>query len=131
MGPYWYRDKLFGDLGVLELNEIPFEPKRIYWVTNFIPGVSRGNHAHRTLRQAFLVLQGSVVFQIFEGRECTEIQLDEGGKGFIMPPASWRTFSSNTNSSVLLVICDQPFNQLDYIRDWEAYLEWHDEINGN
>lgn len=131
MGIQWNRDKTFGDLGVLDLSEIPFAVKRIYWITNFVPGTIRGHHAHRTLRQAFLVLRGSVIFQISEGRKYFEVQLNEESDVLVIPPASWRTFSSNNQDSVLLVICDQTYEKSDYIRNWEEYLEWYDKKNGN
>ena len=131
MGIQWNRDKTFGDLGVLDLSVIPFAVKRIYWITNFVPGTIRGHHAHRTLRQAFLVLRGSVIFQISEGRKYFEVQLNEESDVLVIPPASWRTFSSNNQDSVLLVICDQTYEKSDYIRNWEEYLEWYDKKNGN
>ena len=112
---------------MLELNELPFQPKRIYWITNFDPRTSRGHHAHRTLKQAFIVLKGSVEFTLYNGKEFSIATLNEGEELLVIPSACWRTFRSDESSSVLLVLCDQPFNERDYIRNWEEYLEWHKE----
>ena len=121
----WFRDREFGDLGTFELTKLSFLPQRIYWITNFVPGVSRGHHAHLTLKQAFIVLKGSVEFTLYNGEVSKVTTLKEGDELLIIPSVCWRTFRSDQSSTVLLVICDQPFDESDYIRNWEKYLDWH------
>ena len=40
--------------------DVPFEIKRIYYITNVPFGVERGYHAHKKLQQVLICLNGSV-----------------------------------------------------------------------
>ena len=49
-----------GNLTFLEnMNQIPFEIKRIFYVYDVPTGESRGSHAHRNLKQFIICLSGS------------------------------------------------------------------------
>lgn len=122
-----FRDEKFGDLGVLELSELPFECRRVYWISKFVEREIRGNHAHRTLNQAIVVLRGKVTFSIFRGKSKVDISLSEEDDIFFIPPGTWRSFYQEESGSVLLVACDQAFDEKDYIRNWGEYLNWYSE----
>ena len=120
-----FKDPEFGDLGVLEFDRLPFGCKRAYWVGRFDDGVVRGNHAHKTLNQVFIVLQGEVEFTFFRGTKKSVVTLTEQDDYHLVLPGIWRTFQSRKPGSVLLVFCDQEFREEDYIRNWEDYLDWY------
>lgn len=114
-----------GTLGVLDFNELPFMPKRIYWITDSSEKVTRGAHAHKLLNQVFLVLSGSVDVEISKGLAKQTFNLTAQGPILILGPGYWRNIRLLTPSSLLLVLCDRQYEENDYIRDWEEYLEWY------
>lgn len=51
----------YGNLTPIEeVFDVPFDIKRIYYITNVPQGVSRGFHAHRRLHQVLICINGSV-----------------------------------------------------------------------
>jgi dTDP-4-dehydrorhamnose 3,5-epimerase-like enzyme len=120
-------DQNFGDLGVVEFANLPFVCRRIYWITNFVKGSARGHHAHKSLTQFMVVLRGSVSFTLFRGDSREEITLSAREDGIIIAPGTWRTFSSDTSDTVLMVCCDQNFTESDYLRNWAEYQNWYKE----
>jgi len=119
-----FTDTNFGNLGVVEFSNLPFVVRRVYWITNFVVGNSRGNHAHKSLTQYITVLSGSVKFELFEGKRSSVVELKADNEGLQISPGIWRTFSSEEPNTVMLVFCDQEYLEEDYIRNWDEYLEW-------
>ena len=114
-----------GTLGVLEFSKLPFFPRRIYWITNASENVTRGAHAHKSLNQIFVVLSGSVTIDLFKGLKKQSFDLVAEGAILNLEPGCWRNIKLSTPDSLLLVLCDREYEESDYIRDWEDYLEWY------
>jgi dTDP-4-dehydrorhamnose 3,5-epimerase-like enzyme len=113
-----------GNLGILEFKDLPFEPKRIYWLSKVVANRSRGNHAHKTLRQYFIVLGGVVEIELSNGTESVTHSLCDDGQGLFISPGLWRNLRNFSDNALVLVVCDQAYDENDYIRDFQAYLEW-------
>jgi dTDP-4-dehydrorhamnose 3,5-epimerase-like enzyme len=113
-----------GRLGIIEFADLPFEPKRIYWLTGVEEGKSRGLHAHKELRQLFIVIEGSVDIRLNDGTGEFVYTLGVDGNGFLLAPGLWREITNFSKHAVLLVICDRPYSEEDYIRDYDQYLLW-------
>lgn len=111
-------------LSVVEFEKIPWEPKRIYWLANFSDGSSRGNHAHRRLSQVFIVISGRVEIEVFHGTERKTHIMTENGGALHLSPGAWRIISNATRDATLLVLADAPYDEEDYIRNWDEYLAW-------
>jgi dTDP-4-dehydrorhamnose 3,5-epimerase-like enzyme len=113
-----------GDLGIVEFAELPFEPKRIYWITGVEDEKTRGHHAHKKLRQFFVALKGTFEVSLTDGIKEFSYTLGVDGNGLLLEPGLWREIRNFSDSSVLLVVCDQPYSEDDYIRDFDEYLSW-------
>lgn len=113
-----------GDLGVVEFAELPFEPQRIYWLTGVDDYKSRGHHAHKKLRQYFVVVKGSVDIFLSDGVEDFSTTLQADGNALLLAPGLWREIKNFSTNAVLLVICDRPYSEDDYIRDFNQFLDW-------
>lgn len=111
-------------LGVLECFNLPFEVKRIYWLTNFVEGVTRGNHSHKTLNQAMIMISGQMDLELYYGVEMTEYHLDAKSNYVLVPAGYWRVMRKATSDAVLLVVADAKYAEDDYIRNWNEYQEW-------
>lgn len=122
--PHSLRRTEKGNLGVIEFMDLPFEPKRIYWLNGVQAGLSRGHHAHKKLRQFFVVLEGSVDIKLSDGY-CEDLYtLKADGHGILLAQGLWREIMNFSENAVLLVICDQPYKEEDYIREFDEYLNW-------
>ena len=115
-------------LGIVEFSKISFSPKRIYWMSNFVEGKTRGNHAHKTLNQIFIAVQGTLKLELTDGKISKTIYLSRESGYLHITPGIWRVISEASDNAVLLVLADQPYDEQDYIRDWDQYLEWRSQF---
>jgi dTDP-4-dehydrorhamnose 3,5-epimerase-like enzyme len=99
--------------------------KRVYWLSKFVTGVSRGNHAHKTLNQAMIMIRGQLELELSFGYEKTTFLLNEKSDYILVPAGFWRVMRNASMDAVLLVIADSEYSEEDYIRNWDEYIQWH------
>lgn len=119
-----------GSLGIIEFSTLDFNPARIYWISNVPQGSERGHHAHKALSQVICILTGTVEIEISEGSQKSIFKLAQNSNSLRLKPGLWRVLRNFSNDACVLVICDQPYDESDYIRDYNEYLEWHRSNNG-
>lgn len=111
-----------GQLISLEGNRnVPFAIARTYYIFGTAAGVSRGFHAHHTLRQLAICINGACTMLLDNGREKGEIRLDSPNLGVMIEPMVWHEMSAFTDDCVLLVLADQAYDEADYIRDYGVF----------
>ena len=114
-----------GFLTALEENrEIPFDIKRIYYIYNVPKEIKRGSHAHKRLEQVLICVSDSVKIKVDDGNEKNIIELNDPSKGLYIGPGIWREMYDFNNNSVLLVLASDYYDEADYIRDYEEFLEF-------
>jgi len=113
-----------GSLIALEaLKNIPFEIKRVYYLFGTKDGVRRGYHAHKKLRQVAICVSGSCKFLLDDGKIKTTVQLSKPDEGLLIEGLVWREMYDFSADCVLMVLADDYYNEADYIRDYERFLE--------
>ena len=118
-----HRGDARGALSVAELGGVlPFAVRRIYWIHGTKPGVSRGFHAHRRLRQLCVCVAGSVRMSLFDGRREESVVLDTSSKGLLVGPGLWREMHDFSPDCVLMVFADAEYDEADYIRDRDQFI---------
>lgn len=114
-----------GSLGVVEKsNSVPFEPKRTYFIVGVPKGAKRGCHAHRELEQVMIALTGSFFVTIDDGLVKTDYLLDSPGRALYVKRGAWREMSRFSTGAVCLVVASMPYEEADYIRNYEEFLSW-------
>jgi RimJ/RimL family protein N-acetyltransferase/dTDP-4-dehydrorhamnose 3,5-epimerase-like enzyme len=114
-----------GGLSVAELGgALPFPVRRVYWIHGTQPGVSRGFHAHKELRQLCVCVAGSVRFNLFDGRHEESVVLDSPSKGLLIGPGLWREMHDFSAGCVLMVFASAEYDEADYVRSRECFEEW-------
>jgi predicted SAM-dependent methyltransferase len=103
-------------------DHVPFRVERCFIVQASQPETIRGHHAHRTLHQFLVSLHGHIDVLVDDGREKRTYELTSPAAGLHVPPGIWCEQSYRTAGSTLLVLCDQPFAETDYIRDYDRFL---------
>ncbi|KEP88971.1 sugar 3,4-ketoisomerase [Aeromonas caviae] len=112
-----------GSLVALEEEKnIPFEIKRVYYMFKTNPGVRRGFHAHKTLKQVAIAVRGSCRFMLDDGRERVDILLDNPAQGLLIESFMWREMYDFSDDCVLMVLADQLYDESDYVRDYETFI---------
>ena len=82
----------------------------------------RGAHAHRQCEQLLVCLRGSVSALVDDGQDRRELVLDRPDRGLYVPPMVWGTQYRYSDDAVLLVYASRPYEDADYIRDYETFL---------
>lgn len=114
----------YGSLIPIESKEsIPFEIKRIYYITNVQEHIRRGYHAHRKLHQILIPLKGTMKVLVKNPNEEEVIELNNHSIGLYIGPYVWREIFDFSEESVLLVLASEHYNEDDYIRNYDFYLE--------
>ena len=114
----------FGGLGALDFLNLPFVPKRMYWLIDTPADQIRGRHAHKKLSQCIFVLKGSCELEIRNEFETKVFKLNTDEKLFYLKPGLWRELSNFEPGSVVCVLADEIYDENDYIRNFDEYLEW-------
>lgn len=106
-----------------ELKDIPFDIKRVYYITKVPKDISRGFHAHRKLHQVLICLNGSVKIKVKTTKEEEEVILDDPAIGLYIGPYVWREMYNFSDGAVLLVLASDYYNEEDYIRNMDFYMQ--------
>nr|WP_277750121.1 FdtA/QdtA family cupin domain-containing protein [Pseudomonas alkylphenolica] len=113
-----------GQLVALQaLDNVPFSIARAYYLTDTLPGVSRGFHAHRELNQLAVCVSGRCRMTMDDGHSRRDYWLDATNKGILIPPMVWHEMHDFTTDCVLLVLADAHYDESDYIRDYSTFTE--------
>lgn len=114
-----------GELSFFEgTHDIPFEIKRIYYISKVPEGVRRGFHAHKKLKQILFCPYGRIqlVLENKHGRE--EIELFDPSIGVVIEECTWREMLWLQKDSVLCVAASDYYRVEDYIRDYREFRDF-------
>jgi len=109
--------------------EFDYDIKRIYYIYEFNESNRRGFHAHKQLKQVMFCPYGKIEVEINDGRNKKSIILDDPTKILVLNKGYWREFVSLKEGSILCVGASDTYDENDYIRDYNEYLEWLGEEN--
>jgi dTDP-4-dehydrorhamnose 3,5-epimerase-like enzyme len=101
----------------------PFEIQRVYYIFDTKSGVERGFHAHINLKQLAISVKGSCTFVLDNGTTREEIKLDNPNQGLLIEGLIWHEMKDFSPDCVLVVLASEHYNESDYIRDYDKFLE--------
>lgn len=84
--------------------------------------VERGGHAHLRCSQLLIAVNGSIRVDFTDGHDSGAIWLAGPETGLLVPPMIWATEFFQGRGSILLVLCDRPYEVEDYVRDRNQFL---------
>ncbi len=102
--------------------DIPFDVKRVYYLYDVPGGESRGAHAHKELEQLIIAASGSFDVTIDDGKNKKTISLNRPNFGLHLKPGMWRELSNFSSGSICLVLASLMYDETDYIRDYDQFL---------
>lgn len=119
-----------GQLVALEqLNDVPFEIKRVYYMYDTGEGVTRGRHAHKSLQQVLICVHGSCRILLDDGKERETVLLDRPNVGLYVSNVLWREMYDFSPDAVLLVLASELYDESDYIRNYGDFLKFVETEN--
>jgi dTDP-4-dehydrorhamnose 3,5-epimerase-like enzyme len=113
-----------GVLRVFESEDVPFTIKRVFTIVNAFRGSQRGQHAHKKCNQLLCCVSGEVNLICDDGNTQIETLLTPSSEAVLVPNGIWAEQKYLKDGSVLIIFCDLPYDEGDYIRDYHKFLDW-------
>lgn len=110
-----------------EISDIPFQLKRIFWLTGIPENCIRGMHAHKSVYEILIAVSGSFSVRVDDGQKVELYSLASPSTGLLIAPHVWIEIFNFTSGSTCLVLASGSYNENDYIRD---YIEFYQGQNG-
>tara|TARA_R110002074_G_scaffold400902_1_gene597424 strand:+ start:1639 stop:2031 length:393 start_codon:yes stop_codon:yes gene_type:complete len=118
-----HKNEKGGSLRFVDFKNVPFEPKRFFWVQGVPAGHRRGGHGHYKDRQQLFCVKGEVLVNLYSNKDLTSYTLKAGDSCF-MDNLVWSEQTYLTGDDILLVLCSDQFDKDDYFYDkQEAHNE--------
>ena len=113
-----------GNLSFVEqLNHIPFEIKRTYWIYDVPGGEVRGGHAFRKNEEFIIALSGAFDVIVDDGESKKKYTLNRSYYGLYVPAGLWRERENFSTNSLALEFGSTHYDINDYIRDYDDFVE--------
>lgn len=113
-----------GNLSFVEqLNHIPFEIKRTYWIYDVPGGETRGGHAYKENQEFIVALSGAFDVVVDDGVKKKIIILNRSYYGLYVPAGLWREMENFSTNSLALEFGSVHYDESDYIRDYSEYIK--------
>ena len=94
-----------------EFKDIPFRIKRVYYMYDTAESVTRGFH-------------GSCKIRLDNGKEKKVVPLEKPYEGLYVSNNMWREMFDFSPDAVLMVLASELYDESDYIRDYEEFLDF-------
>lgn len=112
-----------GNLAVIEKDTYPFTIKRVYYLYDVPSNAYRGGHAHKEVYELLIALSGSFEVLLDDGKTKQKVMLNKPNKGLLIPTGIWRELDNFSSGAVCLVLASDVFDESDYIRDYNAFID--------
>ncbi len=113
-----------GNLSFVEqLNHIPFEIKRTYWIYDVPGGENRGGHAFKRNEEFIIALSGAFDVTVDDGVSRKTFLLNRSYYGLYVPAGLWREMENFSTNSLALEFGSIHYSEADYVRDYSEYLK--------
>lgn len=113
-----------GSLSVVENGvTVPFDIKRVYYLYDVPGGVNRGGHAHRRQFQMIVAVSGSFSVTLDDGNVRRSFLLNHPYQGLLVYPQIWNTLDDFSSGAVCMVLASDIYDEREYIRKYDDFLE--------
>ena len=106
-----------------DFEELPFLPIRFFYITNYSSNLVRGGHAHKTCQQILFVISGKILVKVSDGKNFEEVMLENTSKAIYLPKLVWSDQIYLEPKSILGVMASEIYNEDEYIRSFDKFLE--------
>ena len=104
--------------------DIPFIPKRIFYIYRSGADVVRGRHANKVTDFVLINVSGSSKVKIMDGRGNELVySLNRPNTGIYIPHMVWKEMYDFSVDSVLLCLASEHYDPNEYIRDYDKFVQ--------
>ncbi len=112
-----------GNISIVENQDnLPFDVKRVFYIYDIPGGEDRGAHAHKECHQFLIAVSGSFEIEMDDGVNKRTVQLNRPYYGLHIPPGIWAAEKGFSSGAICLVLTSQEYRDVDYIREYNDYL---------
>lgn len=104
--------------------EVPFVVRRVHWIYDVPGGFERGQHAYKQTQEFIVALSGSFDVELDDGQEKRIYSLNRSYRGVFVPQGLWRRMFNFSTNSVALVLSSTPYDDADYMFDYDEFCRW-------
>ncbi len=111
-----------GRINFLEAGkDLPFQPRRLFWLHHIAPGQWRGRHGHRESQLALIALHGGCRVHLDDGRAKETVSLDDPARALFLGTWVWHELTDFTADAAILVIASTLYEEAEYLRDYDRF----------
>lgn len=104
--------------------DIPFNPKRVFYIYKSSSDVVRGKHANRYTDFVLINVAGTSKVKILDGRGNEMVySLNRPNSGIYIPHMVWKEMYDFSADSVLLCLASEHYDPSEYIRDYDEFVK--------
>lgn len=98
------------------------------FIVNSSKKTIRGKHAHKKLTQFLICVNGICEVICDDGYSKKKFILDRPNKILKIPNQIWAEQHYKTENTCLIVMCDDVYKENDYIRDYQLFKDFRNNI---
>ena len=126
MKPYFIpTDNSRDERGFLEFAEhpdqLPFEPKRVFVISQVPAMAVRGQHAHSSTTQLLICVSGTMTARFISESNEIAYDLNPSSGWLLVPPMNFGELSNFSSDCVLVVLASEHYDPDEYISDFEEF----------
>lgn len=102
-----------------EFDDLPFTPRRFFYISNVPTGTIRGSHSHKKCKQIFICMGGKIIVNLCKKDNYTTHEMSYGNALYI-PHMVWSS-QEFYDGGIALVLASEKYEEDDYIRDYQEF----------
>lgn len=103
---------------------VPFPINRVFYSYDIPSGEDRGAHAHKQCHQLIIAASGAFEVVLDDGTNKRTVTLNRPFWGLHVPPGIWAKEQGFSSGSICLVLASHGYDEEDYIRTYDEYLNF-------
>jgi dTDP-4-dehydrorhamnose 3,5-epimerase-like enzyme len=112
-----------GFLHIVHPAALTFQMQRVFYTMDTPAGITRGRHAHHQTEMVLIAVKGNIeVRTVMITGEENIYRLHDPSTGLYIPNLCWHEMNYS-DGAIQLVICNTPYSESDYIRDWNQFKD--------
>lgn len=120
--------KVFGDergklISLESAPFVPFDIQRVYYIFDTHPDQVRGKHAHMSLEQVVVAMDGACEFVLDDGYTRESVWLNRPDVGLYIGQGLWREMRHFSYGCKLMILASDKYNENEYIRDYQTFIK--------
>jgi len=110
-----------GSLCFAEWHDLPFEPRRVFWIYGVGEGKTRGGHAHSQCQELIFPVSGSFDIFVDDKGKTETIHMDSPQQGILIGKNVWCELKNFSPDAVVVVLASCAYMRDGYINDYDSF----------